>query len=109
MTILKNYVLYTIIKRFYKTLNLKHLMKSKLTTLCATIILLLPMSVSFAQDKSPVKFGKISPEDFDLSKHHFDTSVNAVVIADIGTSYFEGNSKGWFTLYFKRQKRVKDT
>jgi hypothetical protein len=107
MTILKNYVLYTIIKRFYKTLNFKHLMKSKLIPLCAAIILLLPMSVSFAQDKSPVKFGKISPEDFDLSKHHFDTSVNAVVIADIGTSYFEGNSKGWFTLYFKRQKRVK--
>ena len=82
-------------------------MKSKLITLCATIILLLPISVSLAQDKPPVKFGKVSPADFDLSKHHFDTSVNAVVIADIGSSYFEGNTKGWFTLYFKRQRRVK--
>src|SRR5207249_5838254 len=71
------------------------------------LIFLLPVQVIIAQDKSPVKFGKISPEDFDLSKNHFDTSVSAVVIADIGSSSFEGNNKGWFTLVFKRQKRVK--
>ncbi|MEO5997569.1 MAG: hypothetical protein ABIN89_12605 [Chitinophagaceae bacterium] len=82
-------------------------MRSKFVPLLATIIFLLPWSISSAQDKPPLKFGKISPEDFDLSKNHFDTSVSAVVISDIGISSFEGNSKGWFTLLFKRQKRVK--
>lgn len=104
-----NNALFIHLERSYKSLTHKRktLMKPKLSMLCAAIILSLPASLCFAQDKSPVKFGKISPEDFDLSKHHFDTSVNAVVIADIGSSYFEGNNKGWFTLYFKRQKRVK--
>ena len=64
---------------------------------------------SFAQskEKSPVKFGKIAAEDFDLSKYNFDTSVSAVVISDIGSSEFEGNTDGWFTLVYKRQQRVK--
>ena len=62
---------------------------------------------SFAQEKSPVKFGKISPEEFDLSKYNVDTSASAVVISDVGSSKFEGNSKGWFTLVFKHQLRIK--
>src|SRR5438046_6212578 len=62
---------------------------------------------TFAQEKSTVKFSKISPEDFDLSKYKFDTSVSAVVISDVGSSEFEGNTKGWFTLVFKHQKRIK--
>lgn len=82
-------------------------MKSKLVKLSATTIFVLLSCLAFSQDKTPVKFGKISLEDFDLSKHNFDTSVNAVIISDVGKSYFEGNSKGWFTLYHKRQKRVK--
>jgi hypothetical protein len=60
-----------------------------------------------AQEKSPVKFGKISPEDFDLSKYTFDTTSSAVVISDIGSSEFEGNAKGWFSLIYKHVKRVK--
>ena len=68
---------------------------------------LFSFTISFAQDKSPVKFGKISSDDFNLSKYNFDTSVSAVVISDIGSSKFEGNSKGWFSLVFKQQKRLK--
>jgi hypothetical protein len=60
-----------------------------------------------AQEKIPVKFGKVAPEDFNLSKFSFDTSASAVVIADAGVTSFEGNSKGWFTLVFKHQKRIK--
>ena len=62
---------------------------------------------TFGQEKSPVKFGKVSATDFDLSKYKFDTSVSAVVISDVGSSAFEGNTKGWFTLVFKHQKRIK--
>jgi Domain of Unknown Function with PDB structure (DUF3858)/Transglutaminase-like superfamily len=60
-----------------------------------------------AQDKSNVKFGKVTPADFDLSKSSFDTSAPAVVIADIGNTSFTGNGKGAFTLIFKRTKRIK--
>ena len=74
-------------------------------------ILLFSFTHTFGQEKtaerSPVKFGKVEPADFDLSKYNFDTSVSAVVISDIGSSSFEGNSKGWFSLIFKHQKRIK--
>ncbi|HEY8968309.1 MAG TPA: hypothetical protein VIM64_04440, partial [Puia sp.] len=57
-----------------------------------------------AQDKPPVKFGKISPADFDVKAPSYDTAADAVVIADIGSSEFVGNVKGWFTLEFKHFK-----
>lgn len=75
--------------------------------LLAQLLFLLPLNSAFGQEKIPVKFGKVTPQDFDLSKQTFDTSVNAVVIADFGISSFEGNAKGWFTLVHKHQKRIK--
>ncbi|HLX91370.1 MAG TPA: DUF3858 domain-containing protein [Puia sp.] len=72
--------------------------------LCAFIF---SSTFSLAQDKSPVKFGKITPADFDLSRYSYDSSATAVVVADIGNSRFEGNTKGWFSLVFKRSRRVK--
>lgn len=60
-----------------------------------------------AQDRNPVKFGKISPADFDLSGKSFDSAADAVVIADVGRSEFLGNPKGWFTLEFRHFKRIK--
>jgi len=59
-----------------------------------------------AQEKSPVKFGKIAPDDFTI-KQPFDTGASAVVISDIGNSVFEGNIKGWFSLVYKRTTRIK--
>jgi len=50
--------------------------------LSVTIVLLLINSQ--AQDKSPVKFGKISAEDFKTSIYSIDSNTAAVVIADIG-------------------------
>lgn len=62
---------------------------------------------SFAQEKLNIKFGRVSPADFDLSQQKIDTGVNAIVIADVGNSSFEGNVKGFFSLIFKRQMRIK--
>ncbi|MDI3319560.1 DUF3857 domain-containing protein [Pinibacter soli] len=62
---------------------------------------------SLAQEKLPIKFGRVNPSDFDLSQQKIDTGVNAVVIADVGSSWFEGNIKGSFSLIFKRQTRIK--
>lgn len=63
--------------------------------------------VSFAQDKPPVKFGNVSIEDFDVAKFNLDTSFGAIIIADVGSSSFQGNSKGWFSLIYKHQRRIK--
>lgn len=73
--------------------------------LIAILLPCLAANVS-AQGKAPIKFGKIAPEDFTI-KQPFDSGASAVVIADIGSSVFEGNMKGWFSLVFKRVKRVK--
>lgn len=73
------------------------------------VIALLGLSQNYliAQNKLNIKYGKIDISDFDLSQKKFDTSVNAVVIADIGRSDFVGNNKGWFSLSFQRHTRVK--
>ena len=59
-----------------------------------------------AQDKSSVKFGKVSPEDFAPKTYPIDSNANAVVIADIGSSRIIGNNKGWFSIEFKHYRRV---
>lgn len=60
-----------------------------------------------AQNKTDFKYGNIIPADFDVSKAQFDTAVGAVIIADVGRSDFDGNIKGWFSLSYKRQTRIK--
>lgn len=84
------------------TIKLNQTMKTCITAVC----FLLLYFFAPAQDKVPVKFGKVEPADFEI-KQPYDTSAAAVVIADVGESYFEGNSKGWFTLMYKHKKRVK--
>ena len=61
-----------------------------------------PLHSAQAQDKSNYKFGKITPADFNLAAAKFDSGANAVIIADIGSTSFEGNNKGFFTLVFTR-------
>jgi hypothetical protein len=61
----------------------------------------------FAQDKSPASFGKIDKADFSVKSALINANTSAVVIADVGTTKFEGNTKGWFSYIFKRQKRIK--
>jgi hypothetical protein len=74
---------------------------------CFIVFCLIAGQLAVAQDKPPAKFGKISPADFDLSAHKFDSAATAVVIADIGSSEFQGNMKGWFSLEFRHFKRIK--
>jgi hypothetical protein len=79
-------------------------MKFKLL-LCSLFLQLLAFSVN-AQDKTTAKFGDVSAKDFATKVYNLDSNANAVVIADIGSSKIEGNSKGWFSLIFKHYKRV---
>ncbi|ULQ57351.1 DUF3857 and transglutaminase domain-containing protein [Flavihumibacter rivuli] len=81
-------------------------MKKLTLPVLACLLQLLTLNV-FAQDKSPVKFGKISPEDFNQGVPAFDSGAHAVVIADIGNSYIVGTNKGDFGFNFERKVRIK--
>src|ERR1700689_2084481 len=59
-----------------------------------------------AQEKVNIKFGKVTAADFSPKSPAIDSSSNAVVLADIGSTEFEGNTKGYFTLIFKQHERI---
>jgi hypothetical protein len=69
-------------------------------------LLLCACLFSYSQKDPVFKFGKISIEDLQKSAYAIDSSANAVVIADIGKSSIEGNTKGWFSLVYTRLRRV---
>ena len=71
------------------------------------ILIIFSFTCVYAQEQSNVKFGKINQADFNVSSPLIDSNTNAIVIADIGSSQFVGNDKGWFSLEFKRFKRIK--
>jgi hypothetical protein len=76
--------------------------------LFAPIVLCLFVSnVTFSQEKLNIKFGKITSADFEVTSPLIDSNTNAIVIADVGDTKFVGNLKGWFSLVFKRNKRIK--
>lgn len=73
------------------------------------ILCLIAWSASFvlsAQDKPPVKFGNVSPKDFATTIYPIDSNAHAVVIADIGTTFMEGNNKNSISVVTKRYRRV---
>jgi len=67
-----------------------------------------PYSELLAQEKLKIKFGKVTPQDFDVLSNLIDSNTNAVVVANVGNSEFEVNSsrKG-FSLSFQEKKRIK--
>lgn len=62
----------------------------------------------FGQEKLKMKFGKVSPQDFEISSSLIDSNTNAVVVANVGSSVFEVNSaRNGFSLTFEQKKRIK--
>src|ERR1700722_18324671 len=80
--------------------------QNRLIHIVACVAMAAPLQLR-AQDKMPVKFGKVTPDDFKITAAAVDSSAEAMVIADFGTSSFEGNSKGGFDLTFKRSTRLR--
>src|ERR1700733_8586508 len=77
-------------------------------TKCLIILIILHCAFhTQAQDKSNYKFGKVTASDFNLPASKLDSGANAVIISDIGSTSFEGNTKGFFTLVFTHYMRVK--
>src|SRR5687768_7983476 len=62
-------------------------------------------STLFGQDQK-IKFGKISPEQAGQKIYSIDSHAHAVVLSDVGSTSIVGNSKGGFSLEFKRHRRV---
>jgi hypothetical protein len=60
-----------------------------------------------AQDKLPVRFGKVTAEDFNVTAPASDSAAGAIKIAEYGYSFFEGNTHGGFDLNFKHSCRIK--
>jgi hypothetical protein len=73
-----------------------------------TLCLCLMRSYSFAQDKTKIQFGKVSPADFVLPNSPvIDSNTNAVILSDIGSVHFIGNKRQWFSFVYQRQTRIK--
>lgn len=69
-------------------------------------MLLLSTLLSFAQSKSIPKFGSIKVEDFSIQSPLIDSSTEVIVLFDVGSSEFIGNTDGDFSLLFKRRQRM---
>ncbi|MBC7652508.1 MAG: DUF3858 domain-containing protein [Deinococcales bacterium] len=80
-------------------------MKTKLTIYFVITYMCISQTI-VAQSKPITKLEKITAADFNPLSPVVDSNANAVVLADIGSSEFEGNSSGNFTLIFKRTKRI---
>ncbi|HRG93633.1 MAG TPA: DUF3857 domain-containing protein, partial [Chitinophagaceae bacterium] len=75
----------------------------------STIILMAIVCVQLsagAQANGKIKFGDVTAKDFANTVYEVDSSASAVILSDIGSSKIEGNSKGWFSLVFKRHTRI---
>ena len=59
-----------------------------------------------AQDKLNIKFGKVTPEDFNVVSPLIDSSTNAVVVAEVGKSEFIAERSS-FTMKFTAKRRIK--
>jgi hypothetical protein len=69
--------------------------------------LLLGFRTSFAQDKPPVQFGKVTPKDFTVTANDLDSSAAAIVVADIGNATGYTNARGRFDLEFQHSARIR--
>ncbi len=75
---------------------------------CMLCCILLTQTALLAQDKAPVKFGKVTKEDFEIKSSLLDSNTNAIVVADVGVTDFMANTYELsFSLLFKHQKRIK--
>ncbi|MEN7548566.1 DUF3857 domain-containing protein [Rapidithrix thailandica] len=59
---------------------------------------------SFAQSE---KFGKIDKQSLEMDYYEKDSSANAVVLFDVGRSYYEYNRNEGFKLVYERHRRIK--
>jgi hypothetical protein len=77
-----------------------------------SVFLITGLSSLYAQDKAPdprsFKYGKVLPEEFDITVKGADSAARGVKLFDVGRGYFEVSSKsGGFVYIFERHVRYK--
>lgn len=70
------------------------------------VFFLFATATTIGQDKLKIKFGSVTADDFKTKIYPIDSNASAVIIADIGSTEIEGNSKGSFSLVFKNYRRA---
>lgn len=65
------------------------------------------LSLPVLSQKATFKFGDIKPADFAPTAYPVDSSASGVVLFDIGSSKYEGNTSGGFSISFKRHTRIR--
>src|SRR3954447_20998738 len=68
---------------------------------------LLTLSMQGFSEKPNSKFGDIKPADFSTSVYNLDSSASGVILFDIGSSKYVGNTSGHFSIEFKRHTRIR--
>src|SRR4051812_41822106 len=69
-------------------------------------LLLLATLPAFSQ-KPQRKFGDLQPQDFSASAYPVDSSASGVVLFDIASSKYAGDTHGGLTIAFKRHTRIR--
>ena len=73
----------------------------------ACACLFLTTSKGFSQKKPGYQFQPVVLSDLSKEAYEIDTNANAIILADVGSTKFTGNNKGWFTMIFKRHTRLR--
>lgn len=79
----------------------------KQTLLFCLLLAAIPVCAQKGNDKLKTKFGNVSPSDFEPQYYSLDSNANAIVLADVGSTTIEGNSKGAFSVIFKNYRRAR--
>ncbi len=74
--------------------------------IASTVFVFINLLSAKAQDKPIIKLDKVSAKDFQVNSPVVDNNANAVILVDIGSTEFEGNTNGDFSLVFKQTKRI---
>lgn len=82
--------------------------KRAIATLTVAVILAFAIiSLSLQGQNKEMKFGKVDRGELTMTQCQFDSAVEAVVLGDIGQSYFEYSESEGFELFFERYLRIK--
>ena len=63
-------------------------------------MLCLAVTCTTLAQKSPIKFGEVSLEDFKMTRYEKDSSAAAVVLCDFGESSINYSAKHWIFVEF---------
>ena len=76
---------------------------SKLT-LCFLLII---SCFSSKAQRTQLKFGEVSSIDFESKTYPIDPDCNAIILGHFGEAHYEGDSKGGFSIIYKKHLRVR--